>query len=188
MKNTLVPSHASSEKTPQSLNILTEKEKTTRENSYCRPKNRDNLKIDSMNRFLTTLKPVLGSEIGNLTLVNHLPNMNELNTTQLISCLAESVDNELDRAMERPQLRELIREAGRLLQDRRRSQGLQAYTGVTTRLDALELSEGSTKAQITQLMRVVLALDERLRLIEERGEQAEASSANGENGKRTRTE
>ena len=45
-----------------------------------------------MNRFLTTLKPILGSEIGNLTLVNHLPNMNELNTTQLISCLAESVD------------------------------------------------------------------------------------------------
>lgn len=56
---------------------------------------------------------------------------------QFASSLAESVDNELDRAMERTQLRELIREAGRLLQDRRRSQGLQAYTGVTTRLDAL---------------------------------------------------
>ena len=56
---------------------------------------------------------------------------------QFASSLAASVDSELDRAMERTQLRELIREAGRLLQDRRRSQGLQAYTGVTTRLDGL---------------------------------------------------
>ncbi|MGB1700909.1 MAG: hypothetical protein ACPHRO_13205, partial [Nannocystaceae bacterium] len=56
---------------------------------------------------------------------------------EFASSLAQSVDAELDRAMERTQLRELIREAGRLLQDRRRSQGLQAYTGVATRLDAI---------------------------------------------------
>ena len=45
MKNTLVPSHASSEKSPQSLKLLREKEKTTREDIDCRPKSNDNLNM-----------------------------------------------------------------------------------------------------------------------------------------------
>ena len=48
------------------------------------------LQTRSTSNFLNSLKPILQNEINNLKLVNHIPNSNHLNTTQLVSCFAES--------------------------------------------------------------------------------------------------